>query len=78
MNPTSPARYTMFIALAVVLVVLDQWTKHLAYNTLLGQQPIDVLPVLQWALVFNRGAAFGFLSDAGGLQHYLFSGLAIA
>ena len=78
MNPTSPARYAMFIALAVVIVVLDQWTKHLAYHNLMGQAPIDVLPFLQWALVFNRGAAFGFLNDAGGIQHYLFSGLAVA
>ena len=36
-----------------------------------------MLPILQWALVFNRGAAFGFLNDAGGIQHYLFSGLAV-
>ena len=74
----SPGRYRFFLALAVVLIALDQWTKHLAYQNLLGHPPIDVLPFLQWALVFNRGAAFGFLNDAGGFQHYLFSGLAVA
>ena len=74
---TSPGRYKLFITLAAVLIALDQWTKHLAYHNLMGQAPIDVLPFLQWALVFNRGAAFGFLNDAGGIQHYLFSGLAV-
>ena len=72
-----PSKYLMYIGLAIVLIIFDQWTKQIAYKNLLGQPPVDVLPVLQWALVFNRGAAFGFLNDAGGIQHYLFSGLAL-
>ncbi len=73
----SPHKYFMYLALVVVLVGLDQFTKYIAHENLRGQPPLDVLPVLQWALVFNRGAAFGFLSHAGGIQHYLFSGLAM-
>ena len=37
---------------------------------------MDILPVFSLVLVFNEGAAFGFLNDAGGWQHYLFVGLA--
>lgn len=73
----SIARYLGYLFTAMIIVVLDQVTKAIAYKQLIGQQPIDVLPVLQWALVFNRGAAFGFLNQAGGIQHYIFSTLAI-
>jgi signal peptidase II len=73
----SVPRYFCYLIVAVIVIVLDQVTKLIAYDRLLGQQPVDVLPVLQWALVFNRGAAFGFLNEAGGMQHYFFSGLAI-
>jgi signal peptidase II len=38
-------------------------------------QAIDVLPVLDWRLLHNTGAAFSFLSDAGGWQRYLFTGI---
>jgi signal peptidase II len=30
-----------------------------------------------WTLVYNYGAAFSFLSDAGGWQRWFFSGLAV-
>ncbi len=70
-------RYFCFLGFAAIIIILDQVTKAMAYDRLLGEQPIDVLPILQWALVFNRGAAFGFLNDAGGLQHYFFAGLAL-
>ncbi len=70
-------RYIFFITATLVIIAIDQVTKQMAYQHLFDKPPVDVLPVLQWALVFNRGAAFGFLSDAGGIQHYLFSGLAM-
>ena len=70
-------RFVLYMALAGIILVLDQGTKQIAYQTLLGQPPVDILPVLQFVLVFNKGAAFGFLSDQGGWQVYLFSGLAI-
>ena len=71
------AIYGAYLALVFILVVVDQVTKHIAYASLLGYPPVDVLPVLQWALVFNRGAAFGFLNQAGGAQTWFFAGVAI-
>ncbi len=72
----SLSKYLCYIAVALVLVALDQLTKQIAQHNLLGQPLIDVLPILQWGLIFNSGAAFGFLSQAGGLQHYFFVTLA--
>ena len=74
---SSLPRYLGYLAFSGLIIMLDQMTKTIAYQNLLGTEPIEVLPVLQWALVFNRGAAFGFLNEAGGIQHYFFSGLAI-
>ena len=39
----------------------------------------EVIPgFFNWVLVYNPGAAFSFLSDAGGWQRYFFSLLALA
>ena len=75
---SSLTRYLGYLVFSSFVIILDQITKTIAYQKLLGAEPVEVLPVLQWALVFNRGAAFGFLNNAGGIQHYFFSGLAIA
>ena len=38
---------------------------------------VEVWPVFNLTLVYNTGAAFSFLADAGGWQRYLFTGLAM-
>lgn len=58
--------------LALAMVLLDQWTKHLANTTLSYGQPVYVLPVFNLTLHYNTGAAFSFLSDAGGWQRWFF------
>jgi len=73
----SVPKYLLYLAFAVLVIAIDQLTKQIAYQTLLGHPPIDALPVLQWALVFNQGAAFGMFNNAGGLQHYFFSSVAV-
>ena len=69
-------RYLVLLALSLGILVLDQITKRMAYENLMGQPAVDVLPIFSLVLVFNEGAAFGFLNDAGGWQHYLFISLA--
>ena len=63
---------------AVVVIIIDQWTKWLAQTKLAFHEPIAVIePVLNWTLAYNYGAAFSFLADAGGWQKWFFSGLAL-
>ncbi|GAB2191855.1 signal peptidase II [Sessilibacter sp. MAH2] len=62
------------IALAVILV--DQVSKYLATASLEMHTPIIFTSFFNFTLMYNEGAAFSFLSDAGGWQRYLFSGLA--
>lgn len=75
----STYRFGFFITcllLAAIIVGLDQYTKTVAYNILLGQRPVVILPVFQFGLALNEGAAFGFLSSAGGWQRTFFIALA--
>ncbi|MEB3767377.1 signal peptidase II [Acinetobacter sp. MD2] len=70
------AHNLIWLGLSVLAIVLDQWTKHIASTHLNYAEPLHVLPFLNWTLLHNFGAAFSFLSDAGGWQKYLFTGLA--
>ena len=63
--------------LSAVVVVLDQLSKWLAETHLVLYQPLAVLPSLNLTLMYNTGAAFSFLRDAGGWQRWLFTGLAV-
>ena len=63
--------------LAALVVVLDQYTKVLAESALEYGRPVEVFSWFNLTLQYNTGAAFSFLSDAGGWQRYFFSGVAI-
>jgi signal peptidase II len=67
-----------YYLLALVMISLDQYTKMLALQHLQYAMPVAILPFLNWTLLFNPGAAFSFLSSAGGWQQWLFGGLAVA
>lgn len=56
-----------------VWIALDQWTKWLADTQLIYGRPQEVLFFFDLTLLYNRGAAFSFLSDAGGWQRWVFS-----
>jgi signal peptidase II len=64
------------LLMSVVIVLLDFWTKGLATESLTLYRPVEVTSWLNMTLAHNYGAAFSFLSDAGGWQRWLFTGLA--
>ena len=66
-----------WFGLALVIILLDQYTKGLASNGLEYAQPVRIFEWLNFTLQHNAGAAFSFLSDAGGWQRYFFSAAAI-
>jgi len=65
-----------WLLMSVVIVVLDLWTKDLATDALSLYRPVELTSWLNMTLAHNYGAAFSFLSDAGGWQRWLFTGLA--
>ncbi len=64
--------------LSALVVALDQATKYIATSAMELYESIAVLPFLNLTLVHNFGAAFSFLSQAGGWQRWFFSTLAFA
>lgn len=66
-----------WLLLGFAVVVADQTTKLIALLNLSSGAAKSVFPVLNFSLAFNKGAAFSFLSSAGGWQNIFFIALAI-
>lgn len=66
-----------WLLLAAAVIALDAWTKHLASTRLDMFRPLEILPWLNLVLAHNTGAAFSFLSEAGGWQRWFFTVLAM-
>jgi signal peptidase II len=64
--------------IAVAVVVMDQLTKFAATDYLARHGEILLTSFLNLVLVHNTGAAFGFLSSAGGWQNFFFIIVALA
>jgi len=64
-----------WIPLAVVVLILDQWSKWEIVRRIVA--PVRVSSFLNLILVYNPGAAFGFLSQAPGWQNMLFVAIAV-
>jgi signal peptidase II len=68
-----------WFGLSAVILLLDQITKFMAEKYLLYGQPETIIEgFFDLRLAYNSGAAFSFLSDAGGWQRWFFIGLAVA
>ena len=67
-----------WLVLAVLVGVLDQVTKQLVLANLHRGEMIPVTGFFDLVLVYNTGAAFSFLADAGGWQKWFFATLAFA
>ena len=62
---------------AVAVLLLDQATKLIALAKLALHESVALAPFLNLTLVYNKGAAFGFLSSASGWQNLFFIGVAL-
>ncbi len=63
----------IWVWLAIAVFILDIATKQLAEMLLVYAQPVEILPVLNFTLLYNPGAAFSFLADQGGWQRWFFT-----
>ena len=64
--------------LALIVLILDQSIKWLILLTFQPSETVTLLPNVNLTLMFNEGAAFSFLADAGGWQRWFFTLLAFA
>lgn len=63
--------------LALLMILVDQYTKALATESLAYARPVEVFSWFNLTLQHNTGAAFSFLSDAGGWQRWFFTAVAV-
>jgi len=66
-----------WLGLAALVVVLDQISKLWISSHFVYLESVRILSVFDIALLHNAGAAFSFLSDAGGMQRWLFTAIAV-
>ncbi len=66
-----------WLSLSALVIVLDQLSKVWIVNHFAYGETYTVLGVFDLVLAHNTGAAFSFLNDAGGIQRWLFSIIAV-
>lgn len=67
----------VWLWLAVAVFILDIASKQLAEAVLTYGKPVYLLPVLDFTLLYNPGAAFSFLADQGGWQRWFFTAVSV-
>lgn len=68
----------VWLLLSLVAVVLDQFSKLWIDTHFRLHETLNVLPGMDLTYVRNQGAAFSFLSEAGGWQRWFFVILAVS
>ena len=80
MDPASRASLSSawrWFALAAAVVLADQVTKALVLGRFALGERLEITGFFNMVLVYNKGAAFSFLSDAQGWQTPLLIGFAV-
>jgi signal peptidase II len=73
---SSPS-YWLWLGLAVVVLLADQFTKVLIVSSYQLGEGFPVTNFFNIVRVHNQGAAFSFLASAGGWQRWFFTGLGL-
>jgi signal peptidase II len=67
-----------WFGVSAAVIVLDQLTKYAVRQSFSLHEVVEITSFFNMLLVFNQGAAFSLLADAGGWQRGLFVGIAFA
>ncbi|MDQ0142170.1 signal peptidase II [Cupriavidus necator] len=67
----------LWLAFALLVVLLDQFFKIVIVRSFSYGESRPVTGFFNLVLVYNKGAAFSFLADAGGWQRWFFTGLGV-
>ncbi|MEZ9821640.1 signal peptidase II [Shewanella sp. 10N.286.45.A1] len=63
--------------IVVLVFIADQLSKQWVLSSFELYESVKLLPMFNFTYVRNYGAAFSFLSDAGGWQRWLFTFVAV-
>jgi signal peptidase II len=67
----------LWLGIALVVVLLDQASKIMMSQFLLYGQSETITSYFNLVMVYNKGAAFSFLSDQPGWQRYFFTAVSV-
>ncbi len=71
-------RTSVLFSISFLVFIVDQGTKYFSDTYLNLGQPLTVFPGFDLLLAYNSGAAFSFLSDAGGWQRWFLTAFSSA
>ena len=74
---SAAAKWRLLAAIFLLGLLADQATKFLVTRFLELYERVEVLPVLDFTLLHNTGAAFSMLANASGWQRPFFIGLGL-
>ena len=75
---SSNHRWWIYLLIAGLIGALDQAVKYAVVATMPYRASYEITPFFNLVHVWNTGAAFSFLADAGGWQRYFFTVIGIA
>lgn len=75
--PKATRTTSRWLMIALLLIVLDQITKLYFDAAYTYGQRVNILPIFDFTLLYNRGAAFSFLASEAGWQRWFFTGLGV-
>lgn len=76
-NSSSKSDLLPWLGLALIVMLLDQFTKVLVLGYFHLGDSLTVTSFFNLVRVHNAGAAFSFLAAAGGWQRWLFTGIGV-
>lgn len=71
-NYKQPLKTLWWLLIAFLIIIFDQITKYWFETNFLFGQRQQILPFLDFTLLYNKGAAFSFLAAAAGWQRWFF------
>lgn len=73
----SNKKATSWIVISLIIILLDQMTKHYVVTHFTEKTVKSIFPFLNFILRFNSGASFSFLGAQNGWQIYFLSAVSI-
>ena len=77
MTKHAPRSLWLWLGIALVVLLLDQFTKLLIIDSFQLGDSLTVTSFFNLVRVHNSGAAFSFLSSASGWQRWFFTGIGL-
>jgi len=71
------ANNAYWLLFSLLIIICDQLSKYAVNHALQLNEPVVITSFFNFTLKHNLGAAFNFLSSAGGWQRWFLSGIAI-